>query len=549
MRRILIVDDDPDQLEIRQLVLRRAGHRTAIARDAASALEVFDAGRYDTVLMDLRLPTPEAGLSLIRDLRSRSANVQIIVLSGWPADIECQPERALVQDVLAKPVKSEGLLKRLARFACLALAFLALRADAAEAILTLTDEREVVAAIELSAPNSQWNWKGREGAVARVTVDGKLAAHVPVFLGSAPHTQSILLGRLTAGRHIVKVERDPATPDGIELKAKVVNARTYAPKDRDFLMIAHAPILFARRDDQHFSDVPLLAYCERASLTHISGPNTRGPYTTLEYTIIFSNEDGGTSTRALMARWGRTTDIEYVYRVTFDPSGRRLSGIIQTRGHADVEFAGEKEADHPLLGVVTENNMVAPEVRSAIRWAPAPVPANLHNASRELVMDRHPWTYRVAAEELEREGKLRPFGAVAGQNISDPRNYLYFEARIASRNTRVSPAVRLRSSNVWRTAHLGRPDYAVERSGWARMAVELPPGTQAADIAELGFTCLTEPPSSRAPAPLAGTCTVESIGSVFLLDQHYAPGPPIWTKPLAAPVTIESGQMIALEWK
>ena len=33
----------------------------------------------------------------------------------------------------------------------------------------------------------------------------------------------------------------------------------------------------------------------------------------LRYSVIFSNEDGGTATPALLARWGRTTDIEMAY--------------------------------------------------------------------------------------------------------------------------------------------------------------------------------------------------------------------------------------------
>lgn len=541
MRRILLVDDDPDQLEIRKLIIHRAGHRVATAANALDALTVFDAGRYDTVILDLHLPTPEEGLSLIRALRQRSETVRLFVLSGWPADIERQPERNMVQEVLAKPVKSAGLLKKLAQFACLALALALTPLNAAQATLELRAPREVVADLELSAPSSQWNRKGREGAYARVLVNGKLAAHLPVFLGAQPLTQPILLGHLPAGKHQITVERDPRTPNGIELKTGPIKVRTFAPGDPEHQMMAHAPILFARRDDLLFSDVPLLAYCERTR-------DRSTGRTTLEYTIIFSNEDGGTSTRALMARWGRTTDIEYVYRVTFDSAGQRLSGIIQTRGHADVEFAGEREGDHPLLGVVTENNMVAPEGRSAIRWAPAPVPADLANSSRELVMDQAPWTYRVAAEELEREGKLRAFGAIDGQNISDPRHYLTFEARILSRDARISPAVRLRTG-PWRSAHLGRPDYAVERPGWARMSIELPPGTQAAGIAELGFTCLTEPPNSRKPAPLAGTCTVEAIGAVFLLNPDYTPGPSLWQRPLDAPVTLESGQLVSLPWK
>ena len=45
----------------------------------------------------------------------------------------------------------------------------------------------------------------------------------------------------------------------------------------------------------------------------------RPPY---RYSVIFSNEDGGTQTDRLMATWGRTTDIEFVYGVEVDGSGR-----------------------------------------------------------------------------------------------------------------------------------------------------------------------------------------------------------------------------------
>ena len=56
-----------------------------------------------------------------------------------------------------------------------------------------------------------------------------------------------------------------------------------------------------------------------------------------------------------------------------------------------------------------------------------PVHADLSQHSREELMDRFPWTYKIMAQELEREGKLRQFGAIAGTNVSDPRNYLYVE--------------------------------------------------------------------------------------------------------------------------
>ena len=100
------------------------------------------------------------------------------------------------------------------------------------------------------------------------------------------------------------------------LKVLKVRFREVPPRTPRWPVLAHAPILYARADTVGgFTDVPLLAYCER--LVEDGKP-------LLQYTTIFSNEDGGTSTRALMARWGRTTDIEYIYRAWLD--GERRSG-------------------------------------------------------------------------------------------------------------------------------------------------------------------------------------------------------------------------------
>ena len=51
--------------------------------------------------------------------------------------------------------------------------------------------------------------------------------------------------------------------------------------------------------------------------------------TRYRYSVIFTNEDGGTPADRLMATWGRTTDIEYVYSVEVDRDGRD-----PRRGHA-----------------------------------------------------------------------------------------------------------------------------------------------------------------------------------------------------------------------
>jgi two-component system response regulator ChvI len=104
------VDDDPDQVEIRRLIMEGSGHVVTTANSAAEALTSFINEPPDVVVMDLRLPRTEDGLELIRELRSRSSSVPILVLSGWPEDLRRRPEHQLVSHSLRKPVRSGRLL-------------------------------------------------------------------------------------------------------------------------------------------------------------------------------------------------------------------------------------------------------------------------------------------------------------------------------------------------------------------------------------------------------------------------------------------------------
>jgi hypothetical protein len=379
-------------------------------------------------------------------------------------------------------------------------------------------EGETIAEITMASPGSDWGVAGREAAVAALSVDKKSPHHVVAWSGEKPVTYSVFLGRLAAGDHTLTITRDAKlSAAGSQLKVSQVQFRDAMPRDP----VNYAPILFARPDTiGTFSDVPLLAYCEQL------------PGEVLQFTVIFSNEDGGTSTRALMARWGRTTDIEYIYRV------RLKDGLatMQAKDHKDVEFTGRREGNHPLLIPSTRNNMVSGEGESAMRFQLAPIVADLTRSAREQVMDSVPLTYRVAAAELEREGKLRPFGAVDSQKISDPRNYLYLEARIVNQHSALATVVRIQGEDFWRTSHLGRVDYAIERDGWVRTTVELPPG---AKIAEIGFECLVA--DEKPQRAVSGTCRVERVSKAFFLDRDYQPQPSIWS--LAQPVEIPTGRL------
>ena len=196
--------------------------------------------------------------------------------------------------------------------------------------------------------------------------------------------------------------------------------------------------------------------------------------------MIFTNEDGGTPTDRLMATWGRTTDIEYIYSVEVDRAGAILAEDIQGPKHEILPYRGKRDGRHPLLWVSTDNNMVLDSGSTAVRYAPAPEEVRLHDVSRETVMDAHPWLYELAHKELQREGKIVPGAPPGNGRIPD------HDASSISKAADKLAVRRWRSQSTWAGpgSHpiAGMRDYRIARDGCFRAAVPLPQGATARDI-------------------------------------------------------------------
>src|SRR3954447_10028928 len=285
-----------------------------------------------------------------------------------------------------------------------------------------------------SAPGTEWGRSRHEAALLAIAVDGRVVGDVVAVRGARPSVYRVALGRLQSGTHIVSIALDRArsAPAVRQARAGKLRIALAPPSDR---VAQYAPILYGRdlpeipgRFENNHTDAPLLAY-------HTSSKDLGGR-TTIEYTVIWSNEDAGTDTAALMARWGRTTDIEWIYRVTLDRRGRKLSDAYQGPDHAILPFTGAREHRHPLLRTATGNNTVLPvapaDAGSRYRFtldASRSLPAG---RAREAIMDANPWSYRVMAEEMAREGKLESPGSADTPALSDQRNYLYAEVTKAT---------------------------------------------------------------------------------------------------------------------
>lgn len=113
MKRVLVVDDDTDQLELRSAILETAGLEVFTASAAPQALSMLEQHRPQSVVLDLCLPSESDGVDLLKRLRESAGRdpLEILVVSGWTANFQVSPEAALADHILQKPVRSKDLLK------------------------------------------------------------------------------------------------------------------------------------------------------------------------------------------------------------------------------------------------------------------------------------------------------------------------------------------------------------------------------------------------------------------------------------------------------
>jgi two-component system alkaline phosphatase synthesis response regulator PhoP len=113
--KILVIEDDGDTRHILGTVLRAAGYEILLAGDAERALAQLADFPADIVISDIGLPGL-SGLDLLKYLRARNHDGEVILLTGFPAvDSAIQALRDGAVDYLTKPVTPPALLEAIAR--------------------------------------------------------------------------------------------------------------------------------------------------------------------------------------------------------------------------------------------------------------------------------------------------------------------------------------------------------------------------------------------------------------------------------------------------
>lgn len=85
MNQVLLVDDNPVQLSVREAVLRKAGFQVSVATTAESALATLRTfpDRIGVIVTDHLMPG-RSGPELVRRIRAENDWIAVVVLSGLP---------------------------------------------------------------------------------------------------------------------------------------------------------------------------------------------------------------------------------------------------------------------------------------------------------------------------------------------------------------------------------------------------------------------------------------------------------------------------------
>jgi DNA-binding response OmpR family regulator len=82
---IIVVDDDPLNLQLVTHTLARAGFATAVASDGDEALNLISTGEFDAVVSDVRMPRL-SGIELLQNIRARFPSLPVILMTGLIED-------------------------------------------------------------------------------------------------------------------------------------------------------------------------------------------------------------------------------------------------------------------------------------------------------------------------------------------------------------------------------------------------------------------------------------------------------------------------------
>ena len=117
-KKILIVEDNNDSLEILSLRVTKYGYEAIKARNSKEAIACVEAERPDLIFMDMDLPDVDGvKTTAILKQNPKTSQIPVVALTAWMSEL--WPEKALkvgIVGYLLKPVTPETLRQTIEQF-------------------------------------------------------------------------------------------------------------------------------------------------------------------------------------------------------------------------------------------------------------------------------------------------------------------------------------------------------------------------------------------------------------------------------------------------
>jgi hypothetical protein len=273
-------------------------------------------------------------------------------------------------------------------------------------------ENPTILHIDAQAPSgAAWdNTDGNNAGIVSVYVDDEYYADATI-LGENPEGVDVNLGLLGDGPHTIELRDSTAIGTGsqaamgeVAMSTRQLDVDASDPRERDAALAAiHAPVVHLADNSQAGNNVPLLT---GAQVRH----NNNGT-TTISYSVLYSNEDGGDGEDPgrLNGKWGRSTDDESVFSVTIDDDSGDVVGFDSKSLGDDASDWEVDDNGRPVVTIINGHNQygwASDHAQRAQNRAFAGAPIVTQDKNTISLMNEHPWTWQVATAEMRREDEL-----------------------------------------------------------------------------------------------------------------------------------------------
>ena len=115
---VLVAEDNAINRKVAARMLEKLGYATQMAENGEQAVEAFDAGAFDAILMDCQMPKMD-GFEAARAIRQREGESRVPIIAMTAEAISGSRDACLaagMDDYLSKPVRLEHLAAVLKRW-------------------------------------------------------------------------------------------------------------------------------------------------------------------------------------------------------------------------------------------------------------------------------------------------------------------------------------------------------------------------------------------------------------------------------------------------